>query len=160
MEKSFRRNAAAVVFRSDKKVLVCARIKGEDNSWQFPQGGIEDEETPREAATRELYEETSLRHVKWIAGIDKPIRYEFPPEIKEAFRKKGIVTDGQDHYWSLFFLEGSETEINLQTAEPEFKAYRWVDIEETPNLVWCVKKDDYAQMVKVFAPLIQCFQPD
>ena len=42
---NFRKNAAVVVFRADKKVLVCARINGEGNLWQFPQGGIEAGET-------------------------------------------------------------------------------------------------------------------
>jgi len=153
----FRKNAAAVVFRADKKVLVCARINGEGNLWQFPQGGIEPGETPQEAAARELFEETSLRHVRWINTIEKPIRYEFPPEVKNIFRQKGIVTDGQEQYWSLFYLEGSESEINLQTEEPEFKDYCWVDIEKTPDLVWSVKKESYKQMVSVFAPIISAF---
>lgn len=151
---NFRKNAAVVVFRDDKKVLVCARINGEGNLWQFPQGGIEAGETPKQAAARELFEETSLHSVKWITGIEKPIRYEFPPEVKNIFSQRGILTDGQEQYWSLFYLTGSETEINLQTAEPEFKEYRWVDIRETPDLVWSVKKDAYKQMVEVFAPII------
>lgn len=158
MDKSFRPNAAAVVFRADKKVLVCARLHGDDSTWQFPQGGIEPGEKPEEAAARELFEETSLRNVKLVATIDTPIRYEFPQEVKDAFRKKGIRTDGQDHFWSLFYLAGNESEINLQTAEPEFKAFRWVFIEETPELVWHIKKDDYRQMAAIFAPIIKTYQ--
>ncbi len=152
---NFRKNAAVVVFRADKKVLVCARINGEGNLWQFPQGGIEAGETAKQAAARELFEETSLHSVKWVAEIKDPIRYEFPEEVKNAFSQRGIFTDGQDQYWSLFYLTGSEDEINLQTVEPEFKDYRWVDIKDTPELVWSVKKEAYKQMIKIFAPIIE-----
>lgn len=154
MSQHFRKNAGVVVFRADKKVLMCSRIDSRKPSWQFPQGGIESGESVKEAAIRELYEETSLRRVTWVAEIDRPIRYEFPQEIKEAFLKKGIVTDGQDQYWSLFYFDGDDAEIDLKTPEPEFDDYRWVDISEAPNLVWEVKKQAYMEMVKVFAPII------
>ncbi len=68
--------------------------------------------------------------------------------------KRGIVTDGQDQFWSLFYFDGDDTEIDLKTPEPEFDGYRWVDIKEAPNLVWEVKKQAYEQMIKVFAPII------
>lgn len=56
MKKVFRPNAAAVVFRKDKKVLMCRRIFPKTDGWQFPQGGIEAGETAQEAALRELKE--------------------------------------------------------------------------------------------------------
>ena len=56
MQKKYRPNAGIVVFRKDKKVLVCARADRQTNNWQFPQGGIDKGETPAEAAVRELSE--------------------------------------------------------------------------------------------------------
>lgn len=158
MEKVFRPNAAIVVFRADKKVLICERIRGTDHRWQFPQGGIDTGETPEEAAVRELREETSITSAKPVARIDKPIRYEFPPEIKQAFLKRGIYSDGQDHYWFLFYFNGRDEEINLNTDEAEFSRYRWEDLNKTPELVIDFKKNSYRQMVKEFAPLIAQFE--
>lgn len=159
METVFRKNAAIVVFRADKKVLICERIRGTDHRWQFPQGGIDAEETPEEAAVRELREETSITSAKPVARIDKPIRYVFPPEIKQSFLKRGIYSDGQDHYWFLFYFSGTDEEINLNTEEAEFSRYRWEDLNNTPELVIDFKKNSYRQMVKEFTPIIAQFEP-
>lgn len=158
MEKVFRKNAGVVVFRADKKVLMCRRIYPKVNGWQFPQGGIEPGETPEEAAIRELREETSVTSVKTVASLATPLRYEFPPDVKERFRQKGIFNDGQDQYWTLLYFTGTDNEINLATAEPEFDEFAWLDIQEAPALVWEIKRDVYARMVKEFAPLIADFK--
>lgn len=56
-----------------------SRIETADDSWQFPQGGIETEETPAEAAYRELYEETGISSVELVYTDVEPTRYEFSP---------------------------------------------------------------------------------
>ena len=104
MKKVFRPNAAAVVFRQDKKVLMCRRIFPKTDGWQFPQGGIEAGETAQEAALRELKEETSVHSVTAVKTLDYPLRYEFPEEVKAKFRTRGIFNDGQEQYWSLFYF--------------------------------------------------------
>ena len=58
MSKHFRPCAGAIVFNKDGKVFLGSRIETANDSWQFPQGGIEAGEIPAEAACRELYEET------------------------------------------------------------------------------------------------------
>ena len=155
MEKIFRPNAGIVVFRADQKVLMCRRIHPKIDGWQFPQGGIDQDESPQEAAVRELREETSITSVQLVATLDKPLCYEFPEDVKEKFRQKGIFNDGQAQYWSLFYFTGTDQEINLATAEPEFDEFSWKDIEEAPNLVWEIKRDVYRQVVKEFAPIIK-----
>ena len=102
MKKVFRPNAAAVVFRQDKKVLMCRRIFPKTDGWQFPQGGIEAGETAQEAALRELKEETSVHSVTAVKTLDYPLRYEFPKEVKAKFRTRGIFNDGQEQYWYEF----------------------------------------------------------
>ena len=140
MKKVFRPNAAAVVFRQDKKVLMCRRIFPKTDGWQFPQGGIEAGETAQEAALRELKEETSVHSVTAVKTLDYPLRYEFPEEVKAKFRTRGIFNDGQEQYWSLFYFTGQEDEINL---------------EEAPDLVWEIKREVYRQMAAAFIPLIK-----
>ena len=59
----YRLNAATVVFNKQGKVLICSRVDFE-NQWQFPQGGINNEENHQQAALRELREETNIFSVK------------------------------------------------------------------------------------------------
>ena len=157
MEKHFRKNAGVVVFNAQKKVLMCRRVHPKTDGWQFPQGGIERGETPLQAAQRELFEETSVKSVVAVKTLDYALRYEFPESVKQKFRSQGILSDGQDQYWSLFYFTGKDSEINLYTAEPEFDEFAWKDIEEAPDLVWVVKKDVYYKMVKEFKPIIDSF---
>ncbi len=157
MPKHFRRCAGAVVFNRDKKVLLGSRIDVNNDDWQFPQGGIEDGETPEMAAKRELFEETSVTSVTLVAVDKEPQRYEFTEEIKQKFRQRGIFNDGQDIYFSLFFFEGNDREINLNTAYPEFKDYMWGELDFAVENVIEFKKAVYAQAAKAFEPLIEAY---
>ena len=155
MIESFRPNAGSIVFNYARKVLVCERIDIR-NAWQFPQGGIEENETPAEAAIRELYEETSLslNDVTLIKTLDAPIRYHFPHDIVLKMQKRGFDNSGQDIFWSLFFMHGNESAINLQTQYPEFKSFRWVDISEACDLIVDFKKNAYQVAKNNFESLI------
>lgn len=151
----YRPNAGIVVFRDDGKVLLCERFEKGLKRWQFPQGGIDVGETPLQAATRELREETSLVSVKFISSIDEPLRYTFPPEVKALLAKKNIHDDGQEQYWHLFHLEGNETEINLNTDVPEFRSYEWVDILTAPDRVVSFKYQNYKIVSREFSKRIK-----
>ena len=76
MKPWYRRNAGIVVFNPEHRVLVCQRADIQ-TAWQFPQGGIEKGESVKEAALRELREETSLTNVKHIISLATPARYNF-----------------------------------------------------------------------------------
>ena len=122
MNKIYRPCAGIVVFNNDGLLFLGNRV-GIENSWQFPQGGIEKNETILEAAKRELFEETGIKSVIHIYTEDVPIRYEFNEKIKSNFRKKGIFNDGQEIYFSLFYFNGSDSEINLKVFEQEFDKF-------------------------------------
>ena len=155
--KQYRPNAGIIVFRRDGKVLLCERIENFPKRWQFPQGGLESGETPLQAAIRELKEDTSITSVKFISAYPEPLFYEFPQEIKQSFARNNILTDGQKQYWHLFLFEGQENEINLQTQEPEFRAYKWINIEETTNMVVEFKKQIYEIIVPAFRQIIETY---
>lgn len=158
MEKSYRRNAGIVVFNKDKKVLMCARVDKRSLEWQFPQGGIDEGETPLDAAYRELKEETSIISVKPIYTLRKPIRYSFPRSLRETFAKIGRFNYGQDQFWTLFYFTGEDSEINLNTETPEFKTYAWMDISEAPKKIVFFKRAAYKRMVSIFEPIIAEFK--
>ena len=156
MSEWFRKNAGIVVFRTDKKVLICQR-NDMQNSWQFPQGGLEEGESPEQAARRELQEETSLSGLKRIATLTEPARYRFPAEVIASMQQRGFTNAGQDMYWSLFYFAGNDDEINLQTSTPEFNAFKWVSLEEAVSLAVDFKQSAYAKMFSAFNPLIENF---
>lgn len=150
MAKNYRKCVGIVVFK-DKKVLLCER-KDVAGQWQFPQGGIEKGEDFVDAAARELREETSLSSVEKTATISTPLRYDFPESIKKNGTWK---FDGQDMQWVLFKLLGNDDEINLQTKEPEFRNWRWENIDEAPKKIVEFKRNVYLQVVKKFKPFVE-----
>ena len=160
MMSKYRPNVGIVVFNAAKKVLMCARADCSDLQWQFPQGGIDANETPLTAAFRELKEETNLSSVKLVAKLPQPLRYDFPPDIvaKQQRRESSFV--GQEQHWFLFYFYGNDKEIDFLThpQEIEFKAFEWVNISEAPLKIINFKKDVYSKVAQAFAPYIQNYQ--
>lgn len=154
MEYPYRKCAGAVLFNDSGKVLICARNDLTHDDWQFPQGGIEEGETPEAAAKRELFEETSIVSARFITSLAEGMRYTFPQFILEKRRKRGINNPGQELYWSLFQFTGTDSEINLETAEPEFRKYEWVALEEAVSRAVDFKKEPYEKMAAAFKPFI------
>lgn len=157
MNKKYRKNVAIVVFNKSKKLLICERIK-EKGAWQFPQGGIDNGETPKDAALRELWEETSIKSAKLVTILDKPIRYEFPDDIRSKLWGK-IPNNkywGQDQYWVLLYVD-SENEINLSTKIPEFANYKWDTAESAINSIVDFKKEAYNKALKLLKPYIDAY---
>lgn len=157
MSGIYRRNAGIVVFNRQRRVLLCKRNDVAD-SWQFPQGGIEEGETVAQAALRELKEETSLTNVTLVKSLETPARYTFPPQIIESMQRRGYPNIGQDIYWSLVFFDGDDAEINLKTAEPEFSEYRWSTLDEACRLIIPFKKTAYEAARAAFVNLIQNYK--
>lgn len=157
MEKCYRKNAGIVVFNREGKVFMAARSDHPGLAWQFPQGGIEEGESIPQAAKRELYEETGIRSVTLVNSCADCIRYDFPAEILEKFKKRGRLFCGQEQYWNLFYFDGNEDEINFEInpQEIEFKSYQWVDLWEAPHLVVDWKAEAYRMVAEKFAPLMK-----
>ena len=155
---NYRKNAGIIVFYRDRKVLLCERVGNYENAWQFPLGGIDGGETVEQAAARELCEETSLTSGRYVASMPEPLIYDFPTEIKKRNAARGIFNDGQQQYWSLYLLTGNESEINLNTAEPEFKNWRWIEIEKAADNVVAFKKEVYRRIIEYFKPLIEKYE--
>ena len=151
----YRKCAGVIVFNRDIKVLVCARVGKHDNQWQFPQGGIMKKEESAAAAVRELYEETSIKSVKVIKNLTKPLRYDFPGSVRRQMLRRGIDSLGQDMFWSLLYFYGDDSEINVKTKQPEFKAWEWIDIDEAPKRIVYFKKEVYQKAVEQLKPVLE-----
>jgi putative (di)nucleoside polyphosphate hydrolase len=117
-------------------------------AWQMPQGGIDPGETPREAARRELREETGTDQAEIIAESRVLHRYDLPAEI--AGRMWGGRFRGQKQIWFAMRFTGKNIDINLDTEHPEFDAWKWVAAEELPKLIVPFKRAIYIAILDEF----------
>jgi len=121
--------------------------------WQLPQGGIDKGESPRQAVMRELWEEVGTRKADIIAEAREWFYYDLPPEV--LARKRKNTWGGQmQKYFALKFL-GKDGDVDLEVHHPEFIDWRWVELDELPELAVPFKRDVYEQVVKEFTPVIE-----
>lgn len=146
------RPAAAVMLLNRKgKVWVGQRLDNALDAWQMPQGGLDKGEDPLEGALRELEEETGIarRHVELIARAPEELLYDLPPELIGKVWKKNWR--GQRQSWFLMRFTGEDADVNIQTAEPEFRAWKWAEPAELPAMIVPFKKQLYEDVLKAFA---------
>ena len=132
-------------------VFVGRRRDGDGQAWQMPQGGIDEGERPIEAAKRELWEETGIRHAHVIAESRAWHRYDLPVDLvgkvwKGRFR-------GQVQKWVAMGFDGVDSEIDLNAHEAEFEEWRWVPMAALPTRAIAFKRDIYRSLSEEFAVL-------
>lgn len=147
-QKNFRPNVAAIVLSAKYphtcEIFIASRTDVE-NAWQFPQGGIDEGESAKEALFRELEEEIGTRDVEIIAEYPKWVSYEFPP----AIAKKMHPYDGQRQKYFLVKLKKG-AKINIQTEVPEFSEYKFVPTKNIYDYITFFKRTVYKQVLKYF----------
>lgn len=84
----YRQGVTAIVVDDANKFLIVQKIKYGDNQWDFPGGGIDEEETPETAVLRELKEELGSSNFKIIKQSPVVDRFEWPKESQERLRKR------------------------------------------------------------------------
>ncbi|KFN42405.1 RNA pyrophosphohydrolase [Arenimonas oryziterrae] len=122
----YRPNVGIVLMRTDGRLFWARRVNRD--GWQFPQGGMNTDETPLEAMYRELREETGLLpgHVEVLGSTPGWLRYRLPRRCVRRGSRPTCI--GQKQVWFLLRLTGEETDLCLDlTDKPEFDAWRWVD---------------------------------
>jgi putative (di)nucleoside polyphosphate hydrolase len=139
------------LFGPDGGVFMGRRVRGQIGTWQMPQGGIDEGEEPLEAAMRELAEETGIVEVRLLAELPEWLTYDLPPDTDPMPRWASRYR-GQSQRWFAMRFLGEETSIDLATGRPEFDAWRWVPLAETPDLVVPFKRPVYERVVEAFAP--------
>ncbi len=144
----YRPCAGVVLFNRNAQVFVGCRIDTSVEAWQLPQGGIDKGEDARDAAIRELEEETGIKQAHIIAEIEDWLTYDLPDElIGKALKGK---YRGQKQRWFAMMFDGEDADVTLQTKHPEFNAWKWVELEELPALIVPFKKALYEQIVEGF----------
>ena len=147
LDTKYYRPCVAALIQNHAGLLLIAERRDFKNSWQFPQGGIDEGETARDALVRELGEELSLHKRDFTILEERPgYRYEFPAK----HRRWGRYLGQEQTYFRCEFL-GSDAAINLETAHTEFRRWKWIRPEEF-SLAWLpeFKRAVYQQVMQDF----------
>lgn len=147
----YRPNVGIVLMHPDGRVFWARRVRRD--GWQFPQGGMNTDETPLEAMYRELREETGLlpEHVAVLGVTPGWLKYRLPQ--RAVRRSDRLVCIGQKQVWFLLQFTGGEDDLRLDlTDKPEFDHWRWVDFWYPLEHVVTFKRGVYASALRHLAP--------
>ena len=153
-EEGFRANVGMIVCNRDDRLL-WARRRGQ-RGWQFPQGGILQNESPMNAMYRELREEVGLEpaDVELIGSTRGWARYRLPKRFLR--RNSEPLCIGQKQRWFMLRLISPDDRIRFDRCESaEFDRWKWVDYGHPVEEVIYFKRDVYAQVLDEFRPLLQ-----
>jgi len=150
-ENGYRRGVGIMLLNREGKVFVGARIDNTDEAWQMPQGGMDAGEKPWATALRELEEETGIAPalVERIVECPERLKYDLPKELRGKLW--GGKWKGQDQDWFLARFLGKDTDINIHTADPEFREWKWIEPQQLPDLIVPFKRDLYRKLLNAFA---------
>jgi putative (di)nucleoside polyphosphate hydrolase len=147
----YRPAVGVMLINPERRVWVGQRRDNSLEAWQMPQGGLDEGEEPLEGALRELEEETGIarRLVELVAQAKEELRYDLPADLigkvwKEPWR-------GQRQTWFLMRFLGDDGDVNLETPEPEFRAWKWAEPAELPSLIVPFKQKLYEDVLAAFA---------
>ena len=147
-----RSGVGVVLLNEQNKVFVAKRIDNPKNFWQMPQGGVDSGEDFLSAAYRELEEETSIKSVVLIKEFDGTITYELPEHLLGIIWKGKYK--GQKQKWFLMKFIGKEQEININTKNPEFLDWKWVDLDKITEEVVDFKLHVYKELKEKIKKII------
>jgi putative (di)nucleoside polyphosphate hydrolase len=150
----YRAAAGIMLLNAAGKVWVGQRIDNNAEAWQMPQGGLDPGEDAEKGALRELEEETGIapKMVEIVARASRTFDYDLPPELAGKLWKGRYR--GQRQTWFLMRFTGRDEDITLETPHPEFRAWKWAEPRDLPDMIVPFKQQLYRDVLEEFAPLI------
>ena len=147
----YRPAAGIMLLNAEGKVFVGQRLDSTLEAWQMPQGGIDKGETPEDAALRELTEETGIpaHLVEIVAAAPEPLDYDLPADLVGKLWKGRYR--GQRQHWFLMRFLGSDADVAIETPHPEFRAWKWAEPSELPDMIVPFKQTLYQNVLRAFA---------
>ena len=140
-----------ILLNNENNVFVGKRIDNPKNSWQMPQGGVDENENFLQAAKRELEEETGIKSVKLIKELDGWFEYNLPKNLLGKLWKGKY--GGQKQKWFVMKFLGKLDEINVNTKNPEFMDWKWIEFAKLPNIAVHFKVNIYKKIKKELTSL-------
>lgn len=150
--EGFRPNVGIMLANARGEVLWARRVG--QNAWQFPQGGINEQEEPEEALFRELYEEIGLQpdHVEVLACTRGWLRYRLPDRLVRR-KETGPLCIGQKQKWFLLRMLADDEAVRMDCGDKaEFDHWRWVSYWYPLGQVVSFKREVYRRAMKELAP--------
>jgi putative (di)nucleoside polyphosphate hydrolase len=147
----YRPCVGVMLINSEGLVFVGRRIDQTVEGWQMPQGGIDQGETPGQAALRELKEEIGTDKAKPLREMEGWLDYDLPQHLL-GVALKGRYR-GQRQKWLAMRFTGNDGDIDVNTREPEFADWKWLAMEALPRLIVPFKRDTYAKVIDAFRDL-------
>ena len=150
----YRKNVGIILCNSQNKLLICKRFG--EKSWQFPQGGLEENENAESAMFRELFEEIGLKKndISILGTTKSWLKYDLPKKYQRRTNNKLCI--GQKQKWFLLRLHTDDSNINfLNSSRPEFDSWRWVTEEQPMKIVIDFKKEVYKKAMEELLPIIK-----
>ena len=128
------------MIKRTKRGVSVAMLKDSYGQWTFPKGHLEEGETTRQAAVREIEEELGLRKLKPIAKLGTIDIW-----FRDRFVHKGTLIHKYIHY----FLFEAIGETKLVKPEPKSK-----DGEKIQGVMWVPvkqmrKKSSYQDLIPI-----------
>lgn len=149
----YRYGVGIILVNQNRQVLFAKRIGME--AWQFPQGGMKEEETPDEAMYRELKEEIGLNpgDVEILTSSRRWLRYRLPSRLVRHYAKPLCI--GQKQKWYLLRLTNKDATIDLNVnSDPEFDSWAWVSYWYPLKQVVTFKRRVYVMALKEFSKVV------
>jgi putative (di)nucleoside polyphosphate hydrolase len=144
----YRDGVGIMLLNADGKVFTGQRLDSALEAWQMPQGGIDPGETPVETAFRELAEETGIVKAEIIAEAKGWLYYDLPDDLIGTIWKGRYA--GQRQKWFAMRFLGIDADVDIATAHPEFRSWRWSTLTELADMIVPFKRDLYAAVLAEF----------